>query len=88
MLVYNIEFIWICTLQNQSMFWTRLSPRPKYRLVLQRTHPIEFSMLNNLIIIPHNYWYQHYYRHITTAAHIQVFPEFHQHWAGALKGLA
>ena len=45
MLVYNTEFIWIRTLQNQSIFWTRLSPRPKYRLVLQRTHPIEFSIV-------------------------------------------
>ena len=45
MVVYNTEFIRIRTLQNQSIFWTRLSPRPKYRLVLQRTHPIEFSIV-------------------------------------------
>ena len=47
MLVNNTEFIWIRTLQNQSIFWTRLSPRPKYRPILQRTHPIEFSIVPN-----------------------------------------
>ena len=45
MLEYDTEFIWIRTLQNQSILWTRLSPRPNYRLVLQRTHPIEFSIV-------------------------------------------
>ena len=45
MLVYNTELIWIRTLQIQSVFWTWPSPRPKYRLVLQCTNPIEFSIL-------------------------------------------
>ena len=54
MLVYNTEFIWIRTLQNQSIFWTRLSSRPKYRLVLQHTHPIEFSIVSKYVKQPHN----------------------------------
>ena len=45
MLGYNTEFYWTSTLQNQSIFWTRLSPRPKYRLVLQCMNPNEFSII-------------------------------------------
>ena len=47
MLVYNTEFIWIRTLQKQSIFWTRLLPHPKYRMVLQCTHPIDFSIVTS-----------------------------------------
>ena len=53
MLVYNIGFIWIRTQQNQSVFWTWLSPRPKYRLVLQCTHPTEFSTLPKHVKLLH-----------------------------------
>ena len=45
MLGYNTEFNWMSTLQNQSIFWTRRKLSPKYRLVLQCTNPIEFSII-------------------------------------------
>ena len=58
MLVYNTEFIWIPTLQNQCIFWTRLWPRPKYRLVLQSTHPVAFCFITMHVKKPHiiEYW--------------------------------
>ena len=34
MLIYNTELIWILILQNQSIFWTSLSLRPKYYEVI------------------------------------------------------
>ena len=42
---YNTEFYCMSTLQNQSIFWTRRKPSPKYRLVLQCTNPNEFSII-------------------------------------------
>ena len=45
MLGYSTEFHWIGTLQNKHIFLTQLSPRPKYRLVLQCMNPNEYSMV-------------------------------------------
>ena len=52
MLGYNTEFYWMSTLQNQSIFWTRRKPSPKYRLVLQCTNPNEFSIIYNHVKWP------------------------------------
>ena len=46
MLGYNTEFYRMSTLQNQSIFWTRRKPSPKYRLVLQYTNSNEFSIVH------------------------------------------
>ena len=47
MLCYNTEFDIICSLQSQSLFWTRLSPCLMYWLVLLHTftYPTEFSIV-------------------------------------------
>ena len=57
MLGHNTEFYWMGTPQNQSIFWTRLSSSPKYRLVLQWTNPNEFSIVYKYVkwTLFHNY---------------------------------
>ena len=52
MLGYNTEFIWICTLQNQSIFWKRLLPPKIYTgtagsVLIQWNSELYPSMLND-----------------------------------------
>ena len=59
MVRYNTEFYWMSTLQNQSIFWTRLLPCLKYRLLLlsrtkyslQGTHPTKLSIVSKYMYV-------------------------------------